>query len=282
MRARGVFFLFAAAGVILLGSWRVAHAGEADAEDAQPVYGAHYGYTSDVVAEKDKRDIEMVMLEEPKKKSKPLTEVIFNDKLSREFQQQYKYRFGQTQAEQVINSPGRSDEYTYYSSQNVTIQEYQKYQRQFAEYMGRRLVEFHFDNWAKNDPSFRPVYELKDRVSNLNVKVKKYKVKWKYNFAGPSMDVSVENPYHIEANLRAEMTGVISSPSEMIYSLGYPVSPRVKVAALYKQTDGLYQLVCTRVMTKHISTSLTGSIDARAEGPTVQQNLILVGFSWSE
>ncbi|MGE0526969.1 MAG: hypothetical protein AB7G93_04090 [Bdellovibrionales bacterium] len=247
------------------------------------IYGYHYGYTFEVAEEKNKRDVEMVMLEEPKDDRKPLTEVIFNEKLSREFQRQYEYRFGQTQAEQVINSPGRTDEYTYYSGANVTIQEYQKQQQKFAEYMGRRLTEFHVDNWAKKDPDFRPVYEMKDRVSNLNVQVKKgYKVKWKYNFAGPNMDLSVENPYDIEARMRMEMSGIVSSPTEVIYTVGYPVTKKVRVTALHKQIDGIYQLVGTRQLTKTLSTSLTGSIDTAAAGLSVQQNLILIGLSWSE
>ncbi|NJL24070.1 MAG: hypothetical protein HC902_02060 [Calothrix sp. SM1_5_4] len=150
----------------------------------------------------------------------------------------------------MINSPGRSDEYTYYTGRNIGILEYQKYQRAFAEYMARRLTEYHVDHWAKNDPSFRPVYEFKDRVSNLDVRVKKgYNVKWKYNFAGPNMEVSVENPYDVEAKMRMEMTGIVSSPQEMIYTLGYPITNKVKLSGVVKTYDGIYQLVGTRRLT---------------------------------
>jgi len=245
-------------------------------------FGEHHGYLFDVTGERNKRDIEMVMLEKPKDLGPPLTEVIFNEKLSKEFQAQYQYRFGQTTTEQAINNPTRSEGYTYYTGENLTIQRYQEEQQNFAEYMSRRLIEFHVDNWAKNDPDFRPVYEVKDRISNVNVDVAKYKFKWKYNFAGPHMDLMVENPYDVEVKVRAEMSGVISSPTETIYSLGYQVTQRVRLQALHKQQDGLYQLIASRRMSKRISCSLTGSTDKRREGPTVQQDLILVGLSWSE
>jgi hypothetical protein len=258
-------------------------AARADEDEKPTVYGAHYGYTFDVTDEKNKRDVEMVMLDQPKDNKKPLKEVIFNQKLSREIQKEYENRFGYTAAQEVMNSPGRSDEYTYYNTQNVGILDYAHYQRQFGEYMGRKLVEYHFDNWAKNDPAIRPVYQMKDRISNLNMQVKKgYKIKWKYNFAGPNMEVSVDNPYEIENSVHMDMSGIVSKPVEVIYTVAYPFTTRVKISFVYKQIDGVYQVVATRKINRHVSTSLTASVDTRPEGPTIQQNLVLLGFSYSE
>lgn len=247
-----------------------------------PVFGAHYGYTADVKEERDRREIEMVLLDTPPEPPAP-KQVLVNEKLSKEFQDQYRYRFGQTQTEQVLNSPSRDESYTYFTGENLTIKEYIKYQRQFAEYMGRRLTEYHVDNWAQHDPQFRPVYQLKDRVGHFDLAVRKdYNFKWKYNFAGPNMEVTVENPYKVDFKIRMEMSGIISKPNEFIYTAGYAVNPRITVSGIYKQTDGLYQLVVSRRMNRHIITSITGSLDTLPAGPTVQQNLLLVGFSWSE
>jgi len=252
-------------------------------DEEKRFYGEHHGYLFDVKEERNRREIEMVMLEKPKPVSKPLSDVIFNEKLSREFQNQYERRFGSTQAEQILNTPSRSDEYTFSTGQNVTVTEHQKKQQSFGEYMARKLIEFHVDDWAKNDPDFRPVYQVKERVSNVNVQVRKgYKFKWKYNLAGPNMEFTLDNPYDIETKVRVDMSGVVSAPDETTYILGYPVTNKVKVSALYKEQDGLYQLVTTRRLTKHLSTSLTGSTDTREEGSSVKQDLILVGFSWSE
>lgn len=246
-------------------------------------YGMHHGYLFDVEEERVKRDIEMVMLEKPKAPpDKPINEVIFNEKLSKEFQQQYSYRFGQTTTEQVINNPSRSDGYTYYTGETLTIQRYQEEQQKFGEYMARRLTEFHVDNWAKNDKDFRPVYEMKDKISNVNVKVQKYKFKWKYNFSGPHMDLVVENPHAVDLRMRAEMTGIVSSPQELIFSAGYQATTRVYLQALYRREDDMYQLTASRRMTQRISCSLTGMSDQSNEGLNVKQDLILVGLSWSE
>ncbi len=251
-----------------------------NAEDSG-LYGDHHGYVSDVEAERNKRDIEMVMLDVPTYNDKSLSDVIFTEKLSKEFQTNYKNRFGQTLAEQVINSPGQVDEYQYYSGRNISIQDYQAQQQAFGEYMARRLIEFHVDHWAKNDPDFRPVYEFKDKVSNLNVQVRKgYKLKWRYNFAGPNMDVSLDNPIDLEAKARMEMTGIISSPTEIIYTLGYSLSPRLRVSAVNRQIDGLYQLIVSRSLTSNMSASLTGSSDTSDKGSSVKQDLVLLGLSW--
>lgn len=251
-------------------------------DSREEVYGEHYGYLFEVQEERNKRDLEMVMLEQPKPPPKPLQEKIFDEKLSKEFQQQYQYRFGQSQAEQVLNSVTRSDGYTYYSGQNVTVAQYQLYQQQFAEYMGRRLVEYHVDNWVRNDPQLRPVYELKEKVSNVNVPLRKgYKFKWKYNFAGPNMEFKLENPYDVDVRMRYEMVGVVSTPTEVIYSLGYQLTRKVYMSLYHTQEDGVYQITFSRPLTRQWSTSITYSTDTNNSGATVNQELILLGFSWS-
>lgn len=185
-----------------------------------------------------------------------------------------------------MNSPGRYDEYTYYNSSNVSVQDYRKYQRNFAEYMGRRLAEHHIDQWAKKDPDIRVVYEFKDKISNLNVQVRKgYKMRWRYSFSGNYMDFRLENPYDIDTKLTLQMNQAgfgPSSPDEIIYEMSYPVSKRLRVGGLYRHEDGLYQVVASRQMTAHLATTVTASVDAHKVGPTVQQNLILFGLSWND
>lgn len=256
--------------------------------DGAPVYGQHHGYLYDVQEERNRRDIEMVMLARPPEPPTPLKDVLFNEKLSKEFQQQYQYKFGVTQAEQVLNSPTRAEEYQVSTGERTgsktgTAQEYRDEQRKFGEYMTRRLTEYHVDNWAKNDPDFKGVYQAKERFSNLNMQFDKgYKLKWKYNFAGPNMEVSLDNPYDVEFKVRVEMSGILSSPNETIYSVGYPITERISVAARVKEQDGIYQLVGTRRINKNMSTSLTGSTDRRAVGTNVQQDLVLIGLSWND
>lgn len=250
-------------------------------DNSSPAFGAHYGYVTDVREERNKRDIEMVMLERPKPIAKKGDAVVFNEKLSKEFQQQYAYKFGASQAEQTLNTVSRNDGYTYFTGRNVTLKQYQKDQQTFAEYMTRRLVEFHVDNWVKNDPDMRPVYELKDKVSNVNVELKSgYKFEWKYNFAGPSMEAKLKNPYNVDLKVRMEMTGIISSPKEMVYTVGYQFTPRVRGDLIERTTEGSTQAVFSRRMTPNISASITALQDRSDLGLSAKQDLYLVGLSW--
>jgi hypothetical protein len=262
----------------------VSHCAWADEGDEGPtIYGDRHGYTTDIGFERNSRSHEMVMLRKPDAGDKPLAEVIFDEKLSREFQQQYANKFGTTQAEQVINSPGRYDAYTYNTGRNATLQDYRRDQRKFGEYMARRLLEYHVDQYAKRDKGFRQVYEIKDRVSNVEVKSKNgWNVKWKYNISGPTMDFEVRNPYEIEMRARVEMNALISSPTEVIYRLGYQLTPRVRLSEMIKQIDGIFQTILSRRMTAHIGMSLSVSFDTSPLGPSIQQDTYLVGFSWSE
>ncbi|MGE4133723.1 MAG: hypothetical protein AB7F86_18950 [Bdellovibrionales bacterium] len=260
--------------------------GFAAAKDSSLVnesYGSHYGYVFDVADEKTRRDVEMVMLPQPPRRDKSLKEVIFNQKLSKEFVDQYEARFGRSQPEQVFNTVARSDDFNFYGGQTVTVRQYQLYQEQYAEYMGRRLVEYHFDKWAKEDPEFRPIYEAKDKISNVNFQVRKgYKFKWRYNFAGPNMEARLENPYDVNLNARIEMTGIISDPTEYVYTIGYPVSPRLSVSLIHRQIDEVYQLVFSRSLNSSTSVSVSGSTDQSDKGASVRQDLILVGLGWRD
>ena len=78
------------------------------------------------------------------------------------------------------------------------------------------------------------------------------------------------------------MSGLVSAPAEIIYRLGYQLTPRVRLSEFIKQYDGIYQTVLSRRMTRHISMSLSASFDTRPEGPSIQQDIYLVGFGYSE
>lgn len=277
--------LFKALSCILFIAFTFRLAAEDKGVERAEVFGGHHGYLFEVSEEKDRRDLEMVLLEKPKAGAPELQEIIFDEKLSREFQSQYAYRFGTTAAEQTMNSVSRNDNFEF-SGQNLTVLEYRERQRQFGEYMGRRLSEHHVDNWAKNDPSIRPIYEVKDKISNVNVKTEAgYKYSWQYSFAGNYMDFKVENPYKIDTKVTLQMSQAQfgpSEPEETIYSLGYQLTKKVRVSTMYKEFDGVYQIIGTRQLTPRMSTSLTGSFDKRVQGPNVQQDLVLVGVSWRD
>ncbi|HMN68825.1 MAG TPA: hypothetical protein PKC28_09840 [Bdellovibrionales bacterium] len=252
-----------------------------DAADPSSGFGNHYGYTFNVQEERDKRDLEMVMIDEPAPLGPPISEKIFNEKLSKDFQTQYQYRFGLTPIEQAINAGGPTEEYNYSTGDNATVIDRAKKQEQFGEYMARKLIEYHVDDWARNDPDFRPVYAVKDKISNVNMQVSKgYKFKWKYNFAGPYMDFRLENPYDVDMKLRVEMSGVVSEPNEYIFSFSYRATKKVHLTTEYRHEDGLYQFIVTRALAPNMSMSLSTLTDTRMEGPSVNQDLVMLSWAW--
>ncbi len=241
------------------------------------VFGEHPGYLSDVEKERHTIDVEVVLIDEPAELSTGARE-IFDEKLTKEFREQFEYRFGVTELEQSMNSPGRTDEYLYFTGQTVSLQEYQNEQRRFGEYMGRRLVEHHVDHWAKSSPKMKAVYELKDKVTNLDMEVQKgYKVKVKYSLSGGHLDFNLDNPYDMDAKLRVET----SNGNETIVMLGGQANPRWRLSGMVKFNDGIHQMVATRRLTNALSLSLTGSVDTREEGLLVKQDLFLIGFVYT-
>lgn len=244
---------------------------------AEGSFGGHPGYISDVNKEKHTIDTEIVLIEKPDD-SQPISHEIFDERLTKEFRQQFKYRFGVTEMEQTLNSPGRFDEYSYHTGRSVSLVEYRSEQRSFGEYMGRRLIEHHADQWFRSSPKMRPVYELKDKVTNLNMEVKKgYKTHIRYSLSGGHLDFRLENPYDLDAKIRVLTDG----DHEAILSLGGAVNKYWRVDSLVKHKDGIMQVVGTRRITDALSASLTGSTDSKPEGPSVQQDLVLLGFVYS-
>ena len=54
------------------------------------------------------------------------------------------------------------------------------HQSDYGQYVLRRLSEYHVDNFAKSDPSVRPLWEAKEKLSKVNVQVQKVKVDMEY------------------------------------------------------------------------------------------------------
>jgi len=273
MRIRWLF-LPALLGAVL------AHADEDKAE----VFGSRPGYLFDVDEERDRVEVEMVMLDKPKPPPGPPVKPVFDAKLSKEIQQQYQNRFGATAAEQVINNPSRDQDYSYQGSINsISVQQYMDYQHQFGNYVVRRTIEYHFDNWFKNDPAMKPIYDTKEKFSNLNVQVRKgWKLKWKYNFAGPAMELNLDNPYDIGIKLQMMMTGLISVPNDEIMTLDYQLTRKIHAQLLRHTLWSLTQLSLSRQLTKHISSSLTFSSGQMPWDLTIHEDKWIVGFGYAE
>lgn len=246
----------------------------------------HPGYLDSVAEERHQHIEEMVLVSPPDTSEVPLREVIFDERLSEEFQTRYEDEFGPTEAERNFFAPNRFDEYEYDTGLSVSFDEDRIRKQRFAEYMMRRLAEHHVDGYFKSNPDFRPVYELKDKISKLNVEVKKgFKVRLNYSYSGNYLDIKVENPLEVDTRVRMQMEEG-AGPSEVkdtIVTLGYSVSPRLWLGSYLYSQEGRVSLITSRALAPGVSVSLTGTTNYRYSSKTAEgQNLVIVGLGWTQ
>lgn len=247
------------------------------------------GYVSSInrLAEQQEAGDEIAMSPvNPDANKLPLSQRIFNPALSKEFSESYKRTFGRTEAEQNYNMPSsfttRDD-----TSGVITLAEDQNQkQRDFGLYMGRRTMEYHFDNWAKTDPRAKPAYEFKERISQAKLEVSPgYRVDGKYSIGGNTFELNLINPY-VRSNVVVQMNpGAVgpTTPQETIFKIGKSVSPTVDVDWQYKAMVEAMTLVGTKRLSPALSTSLTGTffLSDPETDPLQKGNLILAGLTWN-
>ena len=260
----------------------------------------HSGYIEDVRSEREEKIEEVVFFpRKPDEKKETLQERIFDDKLTKEFVTRYEDLFGRTGAEQITFAPNRYGDYEFAGGLSVTFEQDLENRRIFAEYMFRRLTEYHIDKTLKGNKRTRPLYELKDRVSNLDLEVRKgYKFKINYSFSGNFLDLKVDNPYEVNSRLRLEMDPTQSVPGEVlnyIVAIDKDVRPRINVAGFYETIKNQLAFVVTRTLPNSMALSITTqktlgggrpAVGAQLLTPEEQrflapQDLILLGLSWT-
>lgn len=246
-------------------------------------YESHSGYLESTVEEREAVFSDLEVVPQPMSDGPSLRERIFNEKLSKEFNDEYYEKFGRTEAERVYYSPNR---FTYYNDAfglRGSPQEVSDERKRFGEYMVRRLAEFHIDDYMKNDPSARTLYEIKERVSNVKVEVNQFKFDMQYGLAGNTFDMVVGNPWLSVAKLRLQMDPASFGPGqvdEMIITLGRPITQRIKVESYWAMTDGIVSLVGTRKLSETLSTTLTASTFTKETGTSTRESLYLSGVSY--
>ncbi len=240
--------------------------------------GSSPGYVDSVEDERNEHSAELVMIPEPK----PLVthKPFLSDELSREFQNQYQIKFGYTGAEQNLN-PSRYDDY-FYNGLQVTYDEDLKRKRDFGTYMVRRVAEYNFDNYFKNDPDLRPIYEAKDKFSKVDVELQQgWKVNAKYSLSGNYLELNIDNPYEAKLKLAQYL-----STDETILTCGYPINPRNDFLTDYRLESSVLRFIINHKVSQSISTNLTyETYTSGIEGTEtvdgfIRQRLILVGLTY--
>ncbi len=247
---------------------------------------SHPGYLSDVKDERYQRLVEIILVPKPQPLGPPLRDLIFDQKITKDFQDQYALRFGQTEIQRNFIAPGRNDEFEYSTGAVVSIEEDIKNKRQFGEYMIRRLGEHHVDIYARSSPSIRPAYELKERISNVNLEVRQgYKFKVNYSFSGNFVGIKMENPYKIDTKLTLQMSSGSLGPGdikETYLNLGYSFENKIRLESQYAQEDGILDVIGSKGLSETLTASITGSVYTNNTGTSIRQNLLLVGLAWTQ
>lgn len=238
------------------------------------------GYTDDVRGEREEKSRELIWAPRPADLA-VLRDRIFNEALSREFRERYQERFGRTEEEQVALAPNRLSYYNDVYGMKGTPQELLDERRKFGEFMVRRLTEWHVENYAKNDPAVRPMWEAKEKISNLKVEVASFRVDAQYSIAGNMLDVKMVNPW-VQSKVTLIMNPDQFGPGpidETLLSVVKPVTSRYTVEGRWRVTDGIVSLIQYHPIGRHWSGNLVTSAAIKDGGTSPRQTLWLAGVS---
>lgn len=239
------------------------------------------GYISDVNIEKNERYVEIYLYSPPTHQEPSLQDLIFNP-LAVEFKQKYRERFGQLDTESIryLNAFHQLDENR---GASVTLEAESNTRKAFAEYMTRRLFEYHFDNYMNTKPEMRPVMEVKEKIQNVNVEVtKEVRLNIQYNFAANIVDFVLDNPY-CDSKYSLEMNPKAlgpSSPLETRLWLGKNLTKSVRINSNASSTDGIVYADISKSFARWYLGAFAGIQTAYKDGGTSsRETKYLIGFS---
>jgi hypothetical protein len=238
------------------------------------------GYTDDVRAEREEKSRELIWLPRPPEVG-VLRDRIFNEQLSREFRERYQQRFGQTEVEQVALAPNRLSYFNDVYGVKGTPQELLDERRKFGEFMIRRLTEWHVENYAKNDPKVRPVWEAKEKISNLKVEVASFRIDAQYSIAGNMLDIKMQNPW-AQSKVTLIMNPDQFGPGpvdETLISVVKPVTAKYTVEGRWRVVDGVVSLIQYHPLGRAWSGSLTTSAAIKDGGKSPRETMWLAGIA---
>ena len=251
--------------------------------EAQGASMPYQGYVSDVGAEKSQRFQEVYMYA-PSIQEKSLQEEIFNP-LSKEFKEKYREKFGQTDTESIVYQPTKFSTFDENRGYVPKIEEENEKRKAFAEYMTKRLMEYHVDAYMRTQPSMAPVMEFKEQIQNVKVEVNEsVKLNMQYNFAGNTADFVIDNPW-CESKVTLEMNTSSFGPSETEETriwINKDLNKKLKLNTDTTLSDGIAHVEFVRQFQKlNFSTMMGASAPFKEGGKSIRETKFLVGFAHS-
>jgi len=240
------------------------------------------GYISSIDQDIPSPTTDLVVVKAPQGyASDDASSTIFTQQLSKEFTERYEDKFGRTPIEQSLELSKGPNEYGSNLSTTTEAQESQSKQKEFGEYMFRRLSEYHVDTFFRSDPKLKSVWELKEKVSNVSVEVRPgMKLNTNYSFSGNFVTATFENPY-INARSRWEMSTSSFGPGpieETIVSLYRNITPQLALENYYRVNSETASIVTRYQWRPNLQSTVTVSNTAKATASQVQETTGLVGL----
>jgi hypothetical protein len=243
-----------------------------------------HGYTNNVKHEKSQNFREIFIYSYVPDKKNKLLEVIFNPQLSKEFKDRYREKFGELDTESLIYLNSRTKFIEAPSRVPLDDEIENQKRRDYAEYMIKRLTEWHVDNYVKTEPAVRPLYETKERLSHIEVKVsEESKLDFRYDLAANNLDLIYINPW-VETKYGLEMDPDAFGPSTTIESklkLEKQINSSLRIKSHTAFIDGITRLEFEKWLPKAWMFRLAGSTFFKDQGVTIRESKIDLGFSKS-
>ena len=243
-----------------------------------------HGYVADVQLEKNESFYEIFLFQEPPPKVTPLRDVIFNPELSREFREKYRDKFGSVDTDSLNYTRTDYDRLDLNKAYLRDVETQNDERRSFADYMIKRLFEWHLDNYVKSEPAMRPVYEAKQKLQKIEVKVnKETKLDMKYSLAGNTFDIDVINPY-LDSRLMIQMDPGSIGPApiqEEKLVLGKPLTTSLRVENTTYDHEGRSRLALIKTHRNRITTNYEISAAYKGGGNTPRDSRVAWGLGYS-
>ncbi len=238
-------------------------------------YNQNAGYLIDISSERDMAMRDMVIIAPPQS-SDPIKNKIFDPQITKEFEDQYKQRFGFTEAEQSYYATNKYTMFNDGFNDPQSVQDVTKSRQRFGEYMVRRLAEYHSQQFAQHDPSMKAVWNAKERYSKLDVDVSSFKFSSGYDLSSNTVDLKLRHRW-IDSRMQVQMRGV-GGMRESIFSLSHEFARHVTLESHYTFVDGIAQLIARKQLSPWMSASLVASTYTNVTGTSTRETLYLAGW----
>jgi hypothetical protein len=203
----------------------------------------NYGYIQDISSEKNDSYHEIVIFPPQDSNKSGQNQTLFIPELSKEFKTKYIQKFGTVDTDSFVY---RDPQYAEMDDDNrrgyVTEQANITARQDFAEFMVKRLTEWHVDHFIKDNPQMRPVYEAKEKISNVKVTInKETKLDIQYSLSGNTLDLNFINPV-LDSRIISYMDPSAFGPASAIENkiwLGKQINPRSRINIIAAEMDGI-------------------------------------------